>query len=1149
MKKLQKGGHTNQWVDSVLNANQALNFVQRYLYPNKYPVIKNPDGSHSTHLMASADNLSFPTIIQESNGKLVQLPIDSAYNYAIKNKQFIEFPSENDAAWFSENGYKKGKQYKQKGGPSVEGYKSSSPDRFNDYNIINSSYITMYGVPHPVLGIDNLGNKQMMVPGKDYKFPGKSVIEFPMKKYKKGGSKVDRMSSLSDEEAMYYYLNNIPLPTELVKTMPQLSPIAHPFVGGMPSFIPQTVSNPTPKKKKEISFEPLYDKKGNITAYSPVFSGYTRHDAIKDASQVLPSHISNVPVEFSKETYGDLWNNFMPGTTSEDWTPTTDPTYKPYTVKQHRDPEDYTFKDGGQMNPIYVSDKNDPRLRAYEDSLRVYKKYETKADSRSKVPLITKDIFNRNNIASYTNDWKYTVNDKDLEKRVKDREYKDVNFRPISFGAMDGEGLRYPRFKKPVQTVIYKNPSPKENPIEKLSPINKILDSNIDSPKLDYIHGNFHVLMPYSEGNLSYPGGHTESGYRMQKQEYKDGGWIPKDLKKGRCTPAPNPDCPVGSPQYNLAMTFKKHHGFHQMGGGVDNTGHAPISVPVNSRYPYGDPRAYGLPASPIMEQYNPKTREGQVVNPAFNKWADNVFWPSMDAMGLAELPVGALKSLPKRVAKSMVGVDDLGMYTKVGDKQLYELGNGFGEQRALNEVKKAHQLQKKPVVPKSLKNLPEETDYNYVHTEGQRLYPNQRYSIDPRDYPEPGGMTEAKKDAYDVVGKWLMENRMGKSDRIGSLLQSIQYNQMGGQTSGPSTGSYTQYSLPYGNWNTQKQWDFGVKPDPNKNKRGNQDTWKNDFEDSSAIDPEQDKKDALNAWAQREYNARMNAANVMGTVGSSIQGMIDGADLASQFMNKIQNQRSLDKQTHFMGYSDNQFYTGAGTSRGDYFNGMFRPDQMGNFSFAGMNNGIYYPKRAKLGLQIGEDIPNFAVPAFTSGMMPVMKSDSIPAPNTKVSVSKEAQKAYDYYLGKGLKPHIAAGIVGNLVQESDMNPSNTNSMGAFGVGQWLGERKTNFFNWARQNNMDPYKLETQLQYVLVEPKESKKVLAAMEKTKSPSEAAYVFANVYERMGKIEANYPRRLGVAEKLYNKTFQVGGEVEMTEEEILQFKAMGGEIEIID
>lgn len=43
----------------------------------------------------------------------------------------------------------------------------------------------------------------------------------------------------------------------------------------------------------------------------------------------------------------------------------------------------------------------------------------------------------------------------------------------------------------------------------------------------------------------------------------KGGNWIPKNLKKGRCTPLGNPDCPEGSPQYNLAVTFKKHHGFH----------------------------------------------------------------------------------------------------------------------------------------------------------------------------------------------------------------------------------------------------------------------------------------------------------------------------------------------------------------------------------------------------------------------------------------------------------------------------------------------------------------------------------------------------------------------------------------------------------
>lgn len=43
--------------------------------------------------------------------------------------------------------------------------------------------ITMKGVPYPVLGIDDLGNQQMMMPGIDYKFPGNSVYEIPMMAY------------------------------------------------------------------------------------------------------------------------------------------------------------------------------------------------------------------------------------------------------------------------------------------------------------------------------------------------------------------------------------------------------------------------------------------------------------------------------------------------------------------------------------------------------------------------------------------------------------------------------------------------------------------------------------------------------------------------------------------------------------------------------------------------------------------------------------------------------------------------------------------------------------------------------------------------------------------------------------------------------
>ncbi len=54
--------------------------------------------------------------------------------------------------------------------------------------------ITMKGVPYPVLGIDDLGNQQMMMPGMDYQFPGNSVYEIPMAK--NGGTKKVKIKSL-----------------------------------------------------------------------------------------------------------------------------------------------------------------------------------------------------------------------------------------------------------------------------------------------------------------------------------------------------------------------------------------------------------------------------------------------------------------------------------------------------------------------------------------------------------------------------------------------------------------------------------------------------------------------------------------------------------------------------------------------------------------------------------------------------------------------------------------------------------------------------------------------------------------------------------------------------------------------------------------
>jgi len=64
---------------------------------------------------------------------------------------------------------------------SMTGYKRDSKDVNRSYNVIPSGEITMKDVDFPVLGIDNLGNSQMMYPENEYSFEGSKVLEIPMK--------------------------------------------------------------------------------------------------------------------------------------------------------------------------------------------------------------------------------------------------------------------------------------------------------------------------------------------------------------------------------------------------------------------------------------------------------------------------------------------------------------------------------------------------------------------------------------------------------------------------------------------------------------------------------------------------------------------------------------------------------------------------------------------------------------------------------------------------------------------------------------------------------------------------------------------------------------------------------------------------------
>jgi len=93
---------------------------------------------------------------------------------------------------------------------SVDGYKRYSSDVDKPFNRIkgdqNGTPITMEDVDFPVLGIDNLGNQQLMEPGQDnndYYFPGSEVFEIP---------KAQKGKALSSNLATAFVREILPIP-------------------------------------------------------------------------------------------------------------------------------------------------------------------------------------------------------------------------------------------------------------------------------------------------------------------------------------------------------------------------------------------------------------------------------------------------------------------------------------------------------------------------------------------------------------------------------------------------------------------------------------------------------------------------------------------------------------------------------------------------------------------------------------------------------------------------------------------------------------------------------------------------------------------------------------------------------------------------
>lgn len=97
---------TTEWVKKVVLANRDKNFIDRVSNPGAYPTLNLGKGKKATHLMAWGEvdgkAVVFPEVIYDkATKKLRKLPGKEAFEYALRNGEYVSFPNKQSAELFS----------------------------------------------------------------------------------------------------------------------------------------------------------------------------------------------------------------------------------------------------------------------------------------------------------------------------------------------------------------------------------------------------------------------------------------------------------------------------------------------------------------------------------------------------------------------------------------------------------------------------------------------------------------------------------------------------------------------------------------------------------------------------------------------------------------------------------------------------------------------------------------------------------------------------------------------------------------------------------------------------------------------------------------------------------------------------------------
>ena len=129
---------------------------------------------------------------------------------------------------------------------------------------------------------------------------------------------------------------------------------------------------------------------------------------------------------------------------------------------------------------------------------------------------------------------------------------------------------------------------------------------------------------------------------------------------------------------------------------------------------------------------------------------------------------------------------------------------------------------------------------------------------------------------------------------------------------------------------------------------------------------------------------------------------------------------------------------------------------------------GEIQAEQAKLMESINTQIQNLGSISDSAGNTSVVE-------HSEHKDTSSAAETVRFMINQGIDPRIAFGMTGGNMQESsgntkDLNPRAVNpNGGAFGIQQWLLDRKEALFKFAEDNHSDPYDLHTQQAFQVYE--------------------------------------------------------------------------------